>query len=317
MAEAQNILVGVDLSHGDRFVSDEVPEANRAAVNQAIELAACNGAKLTFSSVIDLPLTTLDYLIEEDPGAAKNLEAKADRVLQSLVKEAESRGVKSVSTLHALGRSWIELTKQVLVGNFDLLIVGSRVHSNIDQWLMGTTGRKLIHSCPCPVWVTKAKSPAKPHRILVADDLTPVGARLVRLGAELARVENSELHILHSFEYPWDANRQRSDARQEAFRLKALSHAQQILGDHTACPEVASLANAPKIHLREELAETAILAAIEKEQIDLLIMATSARTGLLGYLLGNTAERLVSQIGCALLTVKPEGFHCPITLETT
>jgi nucleotide-binding universal stress UspA family protein len=45
---------------------------------------------------------------------------------------------------------------------------------------------------------------------------------------------------------------------------------------------------------------------------DLVVMGTVSRGGIPGLLMGNTAERLIDRIDCALLTVKPQDFVCPI-----
>ena len=47
---------------------------------------------------------------------------------------------------------------------------------------------------------------------------------------------------------------------------------------------------------------------------DLLVMGTIARTGIAGFIVGNTAERLLPRIPCSVLAIKPEGFVSPVTL---
>ena len=56
--------------------------------------------------------------------------------------------------------------------------------------------------------------------------------------------------------------------------------------------------------------------AIEEHDVDLLVMGTIARGGIPGFLLGNTAERLFSQINCSVLAIKPDDFVSPVTLES-
>ena len=46
--------------------------------------------------------------------------------------------------------------------------------------------------------------------------------------------------------------------------------------------------------------------------IDILIMGTVARTGLSGFIIGNTAENILQQIDCSLLALKPKGFVSPV-----
>ena len=44
-------------------------------------------------------------------------------------------------------------------------------------------------------------------------------------------------------------------------------------------------------------------------------MGTVCRTGVAGFFIGNTAEKVLSEVNCSVLTIKPEGFATPVTLE--
>jgi nucleotide-binding universal stress UspA family protein len=63
-------------------------------------------------------------------------------------------------------------------------------------------------------------------------------------------------------------------------------------------------------------ADAAILKFIDDHQIDLLLMGTVARGGLEGASIGNTSERLVTQVPCSMLVVKPADFKSPINTTT-
>jgi len=53
------------------------------------------------------------------------------------------------------GKSWIEIIRQVLREQHDLVITGTRDLGAHGRLLFGSTGMKLLRYCPCPVWVTK------------------------------------------------------------------------------------------------------------------------------------------------------------------
>ena len=44
-------------------------------------------------------------------------------------------------------------------------------------------------------------------------------------------------------------------------------------------------------------------------------MGTVGRTGIPGLFIGNTAETVLRQVHCSVLTVKPEGFETPVRLD--
>ena len=55
--------------------------------------------------------------------------------------------------------------------------------------------------------------------------------------------------------------------------------------------------------------------ARKSKRLILLVMGTVCRTGLSGFLIGNTAEEVLGAVDCSVLTVKPEGFVSPVTLD--
>ena len=65
----------------------------------------------------------------------------------------------------------------------------------------------------------------------------------------------------------------------------------------------------------ESSAPEAIIRQVRKHQIDLLVMGTVCRTGLSGFFIGNTAEKVLGNVDCSVLTLKPEGFVSPVTLQ--
>jgi nucleotide-binding universal stress UspA family protein len=48
------------------------------------------------------------------------------------------------------------------------------------------------------------------------------------------------------------------------------------------------------------------------KEVELIVMGTVSRTGVAGLLIGNTAERILHQVDCSVLTVKPDGFVTPV-----
>lgn len=306
------ILVAVDLSHGDRLVAPHLNAAAKTVVDQAVEFAAQSGADVTFFTSLDLSPYTLGVM-EDHPEQKVEVEALANQALQKLVAQARAQGVAGhVDAKFVYGKSWVEVIKEAQAQPYTMLVAGTRGLKGIEGFLLGSTGSKLVRNAPCPVWVARPHVPGKVRKVLVATDLKPIGDELVRMGAQVAAAQNGELHIVHALEYPWDSTLE-SDPRKDAYRQRTRQSATDQLEALVKLPEVAKLSIPAKIHLKEELAEDAILNLIKSEQIDLLVMATVSHSGIVGLLLGNTAERLLPQIPCSLLTIKPVGFQSPIT----
>ena len=59
-----------------------------------------------------------------------------------------------------------------------------------------------------------------------------------------------------------------------------------------------------------------VLAVAEHVGADLLVMGTVCRTGVSGFFMGNTAEQVLQQVECSVLTVKPDRFITPVERPT-
>jgi len=68
----------------------------------------------------------------------------------------------------------------------------------------------------------------------------------------------------------------------------------------------------PEVFLLKGEAGTLITELVQAKAIDLIVMGTVSRAGVSGLLIGNTAEKVLHQVDCSVLTVKPEGFISPV-----
>ena len=55
-----------------------------------------------------------------------------------------------------------------------------------------------------------------------------------------------------------------------------------------------------------------IPAFAQENDVDLIVMGTVARSGFSGMVIGNTVERILNDVKCSVLAVKPDSFVSPI-----
>ena len=245
------------------------------------------------------PVTTLTAPVRE-----------AEERLDELAAKAQEEGVTAHSHV-VIGKSWLKLIRQVLQAEHDLMVVGTRHLGAIQGFLLGSTGIKLLRKCPCPVWVTEPRANKQMASILVAHDLRPVGDLAMELGSSMASLQNAKLHVLHAAEFPefdYMFPAKVSAERKQSYRHEAESHIQAQLAD-------VDLLEPAQVHFIIEPPDFAILNCVEENDIDLVVMGTVGRTGISGFITGNTAERLLPRIPCSLLAVKPPGFESPVSLD--
>jgi len=67
-----------------------------------------------------------------------------------------------------------------------------------------------------------------------------------------------------------------------------------------------------KLHLLKGDPAVLIPEVAKREKNDLIVMGTVCRTGLPGFIIGNTAESILFKVDCSVLSMKPHGFITPI-----
>jgi nucleotide-binding universal stress UspA family protein len=193
------------------------------------------------------------------------------------------------------------------------------------ELLFGSTDMHLMRKCPCPVWIQKPHEVARASsRILAAVDVAAEDAsehsinRLIMdLATSLSAIEGSELHVVHAWSFYGESTlRGRAFIRTAEEQVEAMVN-QEKMQRQRALDELLASYRAAGFALKEHLvkgdARVMIPELAELCNIDLLVMGTLGRTGVSGLLMGNTAEDILRQVSCSVLTVKPDGFVTPVT----
>jgi len=184
---------------------------------------------------------------------------------------------------------------------------------------------ELLRKCPCPVWLSRAIS--KKHnemRIVVAIDpenIAPEGhdlsLRLLKLSRSLADECNGELIIISCWDYVLEDSLRHSpwikvgdDELTRVVNEAQNRHRTTLEG----LIQKSGIAGKIRVHHVRGDATEIIPQYVTDKNIDVLVMGTVARTGIPGFVIGNTAENIVQKLGCSLLALKPNGFISPIKL---
>ncbi|EMI18078.1 Universal stress protein UspA [Rhodopirellula maiorica SM1] len=312
MKQFKSILVGVDLSEGDRYVVDTVPASSLKAISRAIWLAKINSAHLTFLNVLPPSAPNLDaktqLLVPEGHGH-RTVRDHAKEIMANLVKHANDEGIQADNRV-VFGKSWMETIRQVIWKKHDLVIVGAKDVPDKHPFGTGSHTVKVLRKCPCAVWVTKSPPEHKIRSVLVAHDLRPVGDEAMELGGAMAELYDAELHVLHAIESP-ELDHVFPDPASDDNAIQHRHDAEQRINEQL---KQFNLSREAHIHFATRPPDFAIWHCIEQYDIDLLAMGTLGRSGISGLITGNTAERLLPLVPCSILAVKPSGFESPVTL---
>ena len=293
-------------------------------MDRAVSLAKNNEAQLTVFTVVKKRSVDARMVFTHMPP-----EELHSRVIDDYRKKVDAlaadigQHVVDVRSQVVTGIPFLEIIRQVLRDKHDLVILASEGKGGIHDRLFGATSMHLMRKCPCPVWVVKRAQTRPYTRILAAVDPSIDDSRrgainpvILQMASGMARMEAGELHIIHAWQLFGERYVRSSGMTmasvQEAKMLEKKQHKQRF---DTLLNRAGVADLKPYVHLIEGSPEDCIPELVAEKGIDLLVMGTVCRIGIAGFLIGNTAEEVLNQVDCSVLTIKPEGFVTPVPIE--
>lgn len=315
MHNFKNILIVVDSK-----------TRSQVLLERGAALAQRNQACLTVMDVVtELPRTLSALILSESPEELQQyIIEKRSQELERLITPLRQKEIQ-VEVKVFSGTPFLEIIREVLRNGYDLVMIMAEGRGGLKERLFGRTTTHLLRKCPCPVWVMKRNQPRYYRRILAAVDPSPpfdeqrnaLNKTIMDLATSLAQTEQGELHIVHTWtivgETMLKANTDISE--NEMYQLM-----QTIKKEHGYwLKELLRQYDLNKlkyqVHLLKGVAGKVIPKLVQAKGVELIVMGTVCRAGVAGLIIGNTAENVLDQVDCSVLTVKPEGFVSPVSLD--
>ena len=304
------------------------------AVKRAVTLARNNQSRLTVCAVVDAVPGDMQMAIAAvTPAELHDIAVSEKRGwLDEAVGSVAADGVP-IETKVLIGKPFVEIIRKVLGNNHDLIIKCAEATGGLRNILFGSTDMHLMRKCPCPVWIIKPTEYHKYRRILAAVDQDPEEAvkdvlnrQILEMTTSLAISEFSEAHVVHAWNVMGENifRSRRSgllvteiDAMMEEEASARKRWLEDLVGSYgTKVDKSAIDILEPQLHVIKGHAEHVVPEIARELAVDLVVMGTVARTGIDGFFMGNTAENILTQLDCSVLTIKPPGFISPVTLDT-
>ncbi len=305
---------------------------NSIALKRALALANNNQASLTLVDVvgsvpaeIQLAITTVTPAELVDIAVSEKREQ-----LEKVVRAAKAGGVDIKANV-LVGKPFLEIIRQVLRKEHDLVIKCVDPTGSFKNTLFGSTDMHLMRKCPCPVWIMKSTEHEQHRSIMAAVDQDPEEAvtdalnrQILEMSTSLAVAEFSELHIVHAWSFYGESHFRSPRipvsevevdamvAEEASERRRWLRNLVKTYGTRTDSEAVDYVG--PQLHVIKGDAKQVVPETAHDLDVDLIVMGTVARAGIPGFFMGNTAESILNQIDCSVLTVKPPGFVSPVSL---
>ncbi|MCK5394532.1 MAG: universal stress protein [Gammaproteobacteria bacterium] len=299
------------------------------AVERAVSLARQNDARLMVIAVVkEIPSEMGMAITAVTPQELFELVINdRQEKVDALVANMKEQGI-DVESMVITGTPFMEIIRQVLRDQHDLVILATEGKGGLKERLFGSTSMHLMRKCPCPVWVVKATKRTKYKKVMAAVDVSSdspsdknrnsLNSLIIQLASSLARMDNSKFHVVQVWSVYGEGYMQvRGNMSDESLHELRKRNKQEYASrlDHLlASIDLKGIIS--RRHMPRNMdVPKAIIKLAKSKAIDLLVMGTVCRTGLAGFIIGNTAEKVLSEVNCSVLTVKPEDFVTPVTLE--
>lgn len=289
------------------LVDIDATDAAQPALERATRLARNSGARLTIVDVMSVP----GY-------ARRNLPASVEEELTGRRREELARlarGVTGLSVEYRLlgGRGGAALVDEVIASGHDLVVrEGARDLVAPRREPSGAVNMELLRRCPCTVLLVGHGAAGNPSIAAAVntntgdDDADPaMNTRIAEMASLMADLEGGSVTLLHAWEVI-AAPTMRRVASEDSY-AQYLAAARQHAADDFArfTRSLGGRLSGVAAELRRGEPEDVIPEYVVAEGIDLVVIGSVARRGIAGFLIGNTAERVLPRLPCSVLVVKP------------
>jgi universal stress protein E len=287
------------------------------ALAKAAQLAQALDAKLVLFHALATPLyleSDLE-LASELNGIEQRTQAAAQERLETLAQRLRRHGIEVSASAEWDYPVYEAVIRAAGRADADLIVAERHAGRHLAAGFLHLTDWELLRLAPQPVLLVKRPRPYRRPLVLAAVDPdhrygkpARLDREILQAGALLAGALRGALHAVHAY----------SPLPLTAYSRGTLS--EDILADmqrrskRAAAEKLERLARPAGIaptrrHLIARHPSDAIEQVAAQTRSALVVMGALARSGLRSLLIGNTAEKVLDQLPCDLLVVKPAGFR--------
>jgi universal stress protein E len=252
-------------------------------------------------------------------GSADEIRRVQQQRLEKMAKTVQASG-RRITCLSVLDYPIVDgIVRQVIKHKPDLLMVQSPHHSRVARMFLTNTDWELIRHCPCPLWLAKSTRLKPALSVLASIDpfhshAKPADLDKVILDAagQVVGTGTGRLGITHVYTVPpklfsaageiavipatpAQSRRYKAQARSMIKRLGkpyAVSTRDQLPVEGDPAVRIPQLAKSWKA--------------------DVLVMGAVSRRAMKRLFIGHTAERILDEVHCDVLVVKPASFKTQV-----
>ena len=290
-------------------------------VNEAADVAAENQAALMIVDVVPIPSWVASKLTSDLDHLHDLFVQEAESKLESLAQPLREKGI-DVTTQVLRGKTSIEIIREAIRGNHDLVLAVAKGNASKRQGFFGYTAVHLLKACPCAVWLVTDEAATKVKHVLGCVDVSSeheedaeLDRKVYEVSSSIAELQGAKHSVLHAWRMHDEALISKRLGPKAVADLVRMDREYTTKRYNEFLAQYESSVESQDVHLIKGRAPETIQAFVQEQTVDLVVMGTVSRSGLSGMLIGNTAEQILDRIECSVLALKPDGFRSPIKLK--
>ena len=286
------------------------------AVLKGAQLAGAYGAELELFHALTSPLYSDPVLVRTQglDSLEQDLRQKeVRRRLEAIADRVRVHGIKVKVSAEWDYPAHEAIIRRAQAINADLIVAARHSSKHRLPWLLQLTDWELIRLSPVPVLLVKNPRPYRHPAVLAAIDPSHAREKPLQLDKEILHVGEAltaalrgTLHAVHAYSpYPVNvAFEVLTPEDLEVMRVRAQCAAQALFSRGLRSARVARARR--YLIAREPIG--AIAEASRRSQSAIVVMGAISRSGFKRLFIGNTAERILDDLSCDILVVKPADF---------
>jgi universal stress protein E len=305
----------------------DLREGHSGLLRRAAALSRATGARIELFHAVTSP----HIHSTESPGGIIALQVSPEESVlvsqQALERIARSKLLRGcpVHVQAAWDKPVHEaVVRRALAMRADLIISGTRSRGLASRLLLRHTDWELLRYAPMPLLLVKTDRLSYKPVVLASIDPLHSNAKPTQLdpiildaAQSMATALKGAAHAFHAF-MPLSITLAAGVIEPMAWDSRAVDakQAQQVSRAFSRALRPTSIPMS-RWHLRSGPVASELTSCAKRIRATLVVMGAISRSGIDRLIIGNTAERVLDELSCDVLIVKPRGFKSPIKVPRT
>jgi len=287
------------------------------AVHKAAQIARACGARLELYHGLDTPVYA-DLGGLGDGGIAgleKDLQRTAIVRLQAMADRLRRYGIKVSVAAEWDFPAYEAVVRRALRIKADLIVAHAHAGQHRLPSLLRLTDWELLRLSPIPVLLVKSARPYRRSAVLAAVDPAHAFAKplqldrqILSLGRVVSDALRGSLHAVHAYARVPISNMPEAGITPALIKRMERNTERAAKLNFDRVLKTSRITAARRYLIARDPA-SAIAQAVRRSRSAILVMGAVSRSGLRRLLIGNTAERILDDVHCDVLVVKPLKFR--------